>query len=88
MLSVSTDAVRALNLTLMYASRVRHNLNKSTVKRGEGSQIIIAYSKGAMNTSKRLNGAGYTNSSGALIDPMVLVAKNVKNSASASSTIW
>jgi len=41
-----------------------------------------------MNTSTILNGAGYTNSSGALIKPTVLPAKNVRNSASASSTIY
>lgn len=45
------------------------------------------YSKGATKTSTILNGAGYTNSSGALIIPTVLTAKNVRNSASASSTI-
>ena len=53
----------------------------------ELSKYTITYSKGAMNTSTRLNGAGYTNSSGALIMPTVLPAKNVRNSASASSTI-
>ena len=83
----STNTVTALDLTLMYASRVRHSLNKSG-QTGREYTNIVAYSKGAMNSSTRLNGAGYTNSSGALINPIVLVAKNVKNSASASSTIW
>jgi len=55
--------------------------------RKELAKYAMTYSKGAMNTSTRLNGAGYTNSSGALIKPTVLPAKNVRNSASASSTI-
>jgi len=77
-----------LDLTLMYCSRVRHILNKKAQSDGkELSKYNIAYSKGAMNTSTILNGAGYTNSSGALIILTVLSAKNVKNSASASSTI-
>jgi hypothetical protein len=35
----STNTVTVLNLTSMYAPRVRHNLNKGTVKRGGNNQI-------------------------------------------------
>lgn len=35
----STNTVTALNLTLMYAFRVRHNLKESTVRREGNNQI-------------------------------------------------
>lgn len=73
--------------TLAYDFLERTNLQQinncgSTLER-------LAYSNGAMSSiSMMLNGAGYTNSSGARIILTVFPAKNVKNSASASSTTF
>lgn len=52
--------------------------------------VMGTYSSGATKKiSMRLNGAGYTNESGALIIPTVLLAKKARYCASASSmTFW
>lgn len=66
--------------TLAYADLLRTYLQlKLTLVSGFYMWMIVrggTYSNGAINTSSmRLNGAGYVNSSGARIIPIVLSAK-------------
>lgn len=59
------------------------------VSGGIQGELHMTHSNGATkNTSIKLNGAGYTNESGALIIPIVFDAKKARYWASASSTTY